>query len=87
SYIEGEALLLYLDMKGIAVSSGSACSSGSLSPSHVLTAMGLHKERLHSAIRMTLGMGNTMEDMDYVINVFKEKVAVLRAASPFFVKK
>ncbi len=87
SYIEGEALLLYLDMKGIAVSSGSACSSGSLSPSHVLTAMGLPKERLHSAIRMTLGMGNTMEDMDYVINVFKEKVAVLRAASPFFVKK
>ena len=87
AYIEGEAILLYLDMAGIAVSSGSACSSGTEEPSHVLKAMGLPAEQMQSAIRMTIGYNNTKEEMDYVVDVLKEKVALLRAASPFTVKK
>jgi cysteine desulfurase len=83
SYIEGEALLLHLDMKGIAVSSGSACSSGSGEPSHVLKAMRLPAERLQAALRITIGQGNTMEDMDYVADMMAAKVGLLRQLSPF----
>ncbi|MCL1905921.1 MAG: aminotransferase class V-fold PLP-dependent enzyme [Clostridiales bacterium] len=83
-YIEGEALLLHLDMQGIAASSGSACSSGSLSPSHVLRAMGLSDNWLHSAIRFSLGHGVYKEQLLYVLDVLRDKVALLRKASPFY---
>ncbi len=83
-YIEGEALLLYLDMQGIACSTGSACSSGSLSPSHVLTAMGLEDRWLHSALRFSLGYGVTEEQIRYTARILEEKVALLRQASPFY---
>lgn len=65
---EGEAILLYLDMEGIAVSTGSACASGSLDPSHVLLATGLNAERAHGSIRISLGRDNTMEEMEYVLD-------------------
>lgn len=81
-YIEGEALLLMLDMKNIAASSGSACTSGSLDPSHVLLAMGLSHEVAHGSLRLTLGRENTMEDIDYVINELQVIVERLRAMSP-----
>ena len=84
-YIEGEALLLHLDMLGIAASSGSACSSGSLSPSHVLQAMGLSDNWLHSAIRFSLGHGVDEQQMRYVLSVLQDKVASLRKASPFYI--
>ncbi len=83
SYVEGEALLLQLDMQGVAVSSGSACSSGSGEPSHVLKAMHLSEERLQAALRLTIGYGNTMEQMDYVADVMSAKVELLRKMSPF----
>ncbi|MEG1661230.1 MAG: cysteine desulfurase family protein, partial [Clostridiales bacterium] len=83
-YIEGEALLLHLDMQGIACSTGSACSSGSLSPSHVLTAMGMEDKWLHSALRFSLGYGVTEDQIRYTVKVLEEKVALLRKASPFY---
>ncbi|HPT79331.1 MAG TPA: cysteine desulfurase NifS [Candidatus Atribacteria bacterium] len=83
-FIEGEALLLSLDLKGIAGSSGSACTSGSLDPSHVLLAIGLPHEIAHGSLRLTLGDGNTDEDVDYVIEVLPEIVARLREMSPLF---
>jgi len=86
-YVEGEALLLSLDMKGIAASSGSACSSGSLDPSHVLLAMGLPHEIAHGSIRMTLGRDNTEEDIEYVLEVLPEIVERLRAMSPLYESK
>jgi len=86
-YVEGEALLLSLDMKGIAASSGSACSSGSLDPSHVLLAMGLPHESAHGSIRMTLGRDNTEEDIEYVLEVLPEIVERLRAMSPLYENK
>ena len=70
--IEGEEILLYLDEKGICVSSGSACSSGSDEPSHVLLAIGLQKELANSTIRITLGNENTKEEIDYFIETLKE---------------
>jgi cysteine desulfurase len=82
SYIEGESLLLSLDMKGICASSGSACTSGSLDPSHVLLAMGIPHEKAHGSVRMTLGRDNTEADIDYVLEVIPEIVARLRAMSP-----
>lgn len=81
-YVEGEALILSLDMKGIAVSSGSACTSGSLDPSHVLMAMGLTHQTAHGSLRMTMGRATTEEDVDYVIETLQEVVPRLRAMSP-----
>lgn len=85
-YIEGESLLLNLDMKGIAGSSGSACTSGSLDPSHVLLAIGLPHEIAHGSLRLTLGEVNTEEDIDYVLEVLPEIVARLRDMSPLYEK-
>lgn len=81
-YIEGESMLLSLDMKGIAASTGSACTSGSLEPSHVLTAMGVPPEEAHGSLRITLGNDNTEEDIDYFLEVIKPIVEKLRDMSP-----
>lgn len=81
-YIEGESLLLNLDMKGIAASSGSACTSGSLDPSHVLLAMGLTHEIAHGSLRITLGIHNTQEEVDYVLEVLPQIIERLRSMSP-----
>lgn len=81
-YIEGESILLLLDYKGIAVSTGSACSSKSLEPSHVLTALGVPVEMIHGTVRFTVGDFTTKEDIDYVVESLKEIVAKLRALSP-----
>ncbi|MCC2254064.1 cysteine desulfurase NifS [Ruminococcus sp. CLA-AA-H200] len=89
-FIEGESLLIMLDMKGICASSGSACTSGSLDPSHVLLAIGLPHEIAHGSLRMTLGADTTKEDLDYTVDCLKEIVAQLRSMSPLyedFVKK
>lgn len=83
-FIEGESLLIMLDMAGICGSSGSACTSGSLDPSHVLLAIGLPHEIAHGSLRMTLGEENTMEQMDYVVEHIKEIVTKLRAMSPLY---
>ena len=88
--IEGESLLLLLDMNGIAASSGSACTSGSLDPSHVLLAIGLPHEIAHGSLRLTLSEETTKEELDYVVDCLKEIVANLRKMSPLyedFVKK
>ena len=84
SYIEGESLLLLLDALGIAASSGSACTSGSLDPSHVLMAIGLPHEIAHGSLRMTLSAETTKEDIDYTIDNLKEIVAHLRSMSPLY---
>lgn len=82
SYIEGEALLLRLDLAGIEGSSGSACTSGSLDPSHVLLAIGLPHETAHGSLRLSLGRDNTEEDVQYVLKKLPEIVSTLRAMSP-----
>lgn len=82
SYVEGESLILGLDLQGIAASSGSACSSRSLKPSHVLAALGLPPELIHGSVRMTLGRANTESDVDYVLEVLPGIVARLRQFSP-----
>jgi cysteine desulfurase len=86
-FIEGESLLLNLDLEGVAVSSGSACTSGSLKPSHVLTAMGLTPEIAQGSIRFSLGRNNTEEDVEYVLDVLPEIVNRLRSMSPLYLKK
>jgi len=78
---EGEAILLYLDLKGIAVSTGSACASGSLDPSHVLLATGLPAERVHGSIRISLGRENTMEDVEYLLKTLPEVIKKIRKMS------
>lgn len=83
-YIEGEALLLSLDLKGIAGSSGSACTSGSLDPSHVLLAIGLPHEIAHGSLRLSLSEENTIEECDYVVDSLKEIVQKLRDMSPMY---
>ena len=83
-FIEGESLLIMLDMKGIAGSSGSACTSGSLDPSHVLLAIGLPHEIAHGSLRLTLGADTTKEDLDYTLDQIKEIVAKLRNLSPLY---
>ena len=83
-FIEGESLLIMLDMKGICASSGSACTSGSLDPSHVLLAIGLPHEIAHGSLRLTLGEETTREDIDYVVDSLKEIVARLREMSPLY---
>jgi len=82
SYIEGESMILNLDMKGVAASTGSACSSTSLEPSHVLMSIGLRPEEAHGSLRLTLGRENTQEDVDYVISVLPDIVNKLRMISP-----
>ena len=89
-FIEGEAMLIMLDMKGICASSGSACTSGSLDPSHVLLAIGLPHEEAHGSLRLTLSHETTREELDYVVEAVKEIVGKLRNMSPLyedFVKK
>lgn len=81
-YIEGESILLMLDMAGIAASSGSACTSGSLDPSHVLLALGLTHEVAHGSVRLTLGDDTTDEDIDYVLETLPKVAHRLRAMSP-----
>ncbi len=83
-YIEGESILFSLDIAGIAVSSGSACSSGSLEPSHVLLALGLPEALAHGSIRFSFGKHNTVEEIDYAVDVLKESVERLRQMSPLF---
>ncbi len=80
--VEGESLVLSLDLEGVAVSSGSACSSGSLQPSHVLKALGLPHEMMHGSLRMTLGRANSEEDIDYVVEALKKIAVRLRSFSP-----
>jgi cysteine desulfurase len=81
-HIEGEALVIALDLKGLAVSTGAACSSGAIEPSHVLLAMGLKPERARTSIRFSLGKQTTEEDIDFALALVPETVARLRAISP-----
>lgn len=83
-FIEGEGILLNLDLKGISASSGSACTSGSLDPSHVLLAIGLPHEIAHGSIRISMGKYNTKEEVDYLIEQMVEIVGRLRAMSPLY---
>ncbi|GKX29138.1 cysteine desulfurase IscS [Vallitalea longa] len=83
-FIEGESLLIMLDMKGISASSGSACTSGSLDPSHVLLGIGLPHEIAHGSLRLTLGNDNTEEDVDYLLEVLPDIVKRLRDMSPLY---
>ena len=80
-YIEGEAMLLMLDMQGVSVSTGSACSSASLTPSHVLSALGIPVEKIHGTLRMTVGDFTTKEDIDYTVDILKTVVKRLREVS------
>jgi len=80
--IEGESLVLHLDMNGVAASTGSACSSKSLEPSHVLMGIGLKHEQAHGSLRLTLGKHNSIADVDYVVGIVAEAVDKLRAMSP-----
>jgi len=83
-FVEGEGILMLLDFHGVAVSSGSACSSGSLDPSHVLLAMGVPIEISHGSIRFSFGKNNTMEEVDYTVDALKDTIAKLREMSPLF---
>ena len=86
-YVEGEGILMCMDLKGVAVSSGSACSSGSLDPSHVLLAMGVPVAVSHGSIRFSFGKDNTMEEADYAVDALKETISKLRVMSPLFNEK
>jgi cysteine desulfurase len=85
-YIEGEALVIALDLKGLAVSTGAACSSGAIEPSHVLTAMGLRPDRARASLRFSLGKQNTAEDVDFAVELVPASVARLRELSPLYNK-
>lgn len=85
-YIEGEGLLINLDLQGIAVSTGSACSSGSLEPSPVIRALGRNDELARGAIRFSFGKGNSMEDVEYLLDILPKAVENLRKLSPGFKK-
>ncbi len=86
-HVEGEALVIALDLKGLAVSSGAACSSGAIEPSHVLLAMGLPHQRARASIRLSLGKQTTQEDIDFAIKVIPETVGRLREISPAYQKQ
>ena len=83
-FIEGEALVIALDLKGVAVSTGAACSSGAIEPSHVLTAMGLSPDRARASLRFSIGKQNTSEDVDLLLSVLPETVSRLRELSPVY---
>lgn len=83
-FIEGESMLIMLDMEGICASSGSACTSGSLDPSHVLLAIGLPHERAHGSLRLTVSEENTIEEMDKVVDCLKKIVERMRSMSPLY---
>jgi cysteine desulfurase len=83
-YAEGEGLVISLDLKGVAVSTGSACSSGSLEPSHVLTAIGKTPDEAHGSLRFSLNSMNTNADIDYVVEVLPRIVERLRELSPYY---
>jgi cysteine desulfurase len=85
--IEGESLVIALDLKGLAVSTGAACSAGAIEPSHVLTAMGLRQDRAKASIRFSLGKQNTAEDVDFALGLIPETVARLRELSPVWARK
>jgi cysteine desulfurase len=85
-FIEGEALVIALDLKGVAVSTGAACSSGAIEPSHVLTAMGLSPDRARASLRFSIGKQNTSEDVDLLLSVLPETVSRLRELSPVYNK-
>jgi cysteine desulfurase len=85
-YIEGEALVIALDLKGLAVSTGAACSSGAIEPSHVLTAMGLAPERARASLRFSLGKQNTADDIDFALSLIPATLARLRELSPVYNK-
>ena len=85
-YIEGEAMVIALDLKGLAVSTGAACSSGAIEPSHVLTAMGLQPDRARASIRFSLGKQNTPDEAEYALSLIPETVARLRELSPVYNK-
>ncbi|HKS73017.1 MAG TPA: cysteine desulfurase family protein [Terriglobales bacterium] len=85
-FIEGEALVIALDLKGLAVSTGAACSSGAIEPSHVLTAMGLRPDRARASLRFSLGKQNTPEDVDFALSLIPPTVARLRELSPVYNK-
>jgi len=87
SYIEGESLILSLDMEGVATSSGSACTSKTLEPSHVLLAIGLAHEEAHGSLLFTLGRWTTKEEIDYVVEILPGIVRRLRAISPLTPKE
>jgi len=84
AYVEGESMLLRLDMEGLACSTGSACSSDSLEPSHVLAAIGLPHELMHGSLRFTMGRPTSEEDIDHVVQVLPAAVAKLRSMSPLY---
>jgi cysteine desulfurase len=84
--IDGEALVIALDLKGLAVSTGAACSSGAIEPSHVLTAMGFRPDRAKASIRLSLGKQNTAEDVDFALGLIRETVERLRELSPLWPK-
>ncbi|MBN1896264.1 MAG: cysteine desulfurase [Candidatus Aenigmarchaeota archaeon] len=81
-HIEGESLIIHLDLKGIASSTGSACSSKTLEPSHVLTSLGLRPEEAHGSVRFSVGRDNTKEEIEYTIGALRESVETLRKISP-----
>jgi cysteine desulfurase len=85
-FAEAESLLIALDLKGIAISSGSACSSGSTEPSHVLLAMNIPAETCQGAVRLSLGRRNTEDDIDYALSVLPDIVERFRSMSPLYKK-
>ncbi len=86
-HIEGEALVIALDLKGLAVSTGAACSSGAIEPSHVLVAMGLRADQARASIRFSLGKQTVAEDIDFALALVPETVARLRELSPSYKKQ
>jgi cysteine desulfurase len=86
-FLEGESIILNLDMEGVAVSTGSACTSGSLEPSHVLTAMGIDAVRTQGSLRFSLGKDNTEDDIDFVVKALPPIIEKLRKMSPLYKEK
>jgi cysteine desulfurase len=86
-HIEGEALVIALDLKGLAVSTGAACSSGAIEPSHVLTAMGLRPDQARASIRFSLGKQSKPEGVDFAIGLVPDTVAKLRELSPVYARR
>jgi cysteine desulfurase len=84
---EGEAIILYLDLEGIAVSTGSACASGSLDPSHVILATGLPAECAHGSIRISMGRENTIDDVEYMIDVLPRVIEKIRDMSTVYKRR